>query len=70
MASWNSLPVTSTFESVSDLQINVTTLKNIIVGGGGGMSFNCTALNISQRFDNVHFWKVHCQTVIFISHRL
>lgn len=40
----------------SDLQNNVTSLKKIV--GGMDTTFNCTGLDIVQRFDNVEFWKV------------
>jgi len=40
----------------SDLQNNVTSLKKIV--GEINIAFNCTILDISQRFDNVDFWKV------------
>ena len=40
----------------SELQKNVTSMKKIV--GGLDTTFNCTTLNIKQRFDNVEFWKV------------
>jgi len=42
----------------SDLQNNVTALKLVVVGGMDKAPFNCTELNIAQRFDNVDFWRV------------
>jgi len=46
----------------SELKNDVTTLKNVV--GGLDSTFNCSNLNISQRFDNVHFWKVRFQRFV------